>query len=67
MHSKANKPKRWSLEQRKVYCRARKGDGWLKNQTPELPKGFQKIIFKSQVREGGLRVRGQLVHKSLIG
>ena len=26
---KPNKPKRWILEQRKVYCRVTQGDRWL--------------------------------------
>ena len=31
----------------------------------KLPEGFLQSIFKSQVREGCLRVRGQLVHNPL--
>ena len=63
-----NKPKRRSLEQSKVYGRAKQGEGLAHApQNLEIPKGFQQSIFKSQVREEGLRVWDQLVHNSLIG
>ena len=39
-HSKAGKPKVWSLKQRKVYHRAKKGGQVAHAQTPELPDGF---------------------------
>ncbi|XP_060146960.1 5'(3')-deoxyribonucleotidase, mitochondrial isoform X2 [Globicephala melas] len=38
-------PKRQSLEQRKVYCRAMQGDGWLMPSNPKLPKSFQQSLF----------------------
>ena len=34
---------------------------------PEFPNGFQKSIFKAQLREAGGRVCDQLVHSSQIG
>ena len=36
-------------------------------QTPKLPEGFQQSVFKGQVREGGRRVRDQLLYGSLVG
>ena len=33
---------------------------------PELPDGFQRSIFKDQVREGRTRVRDQLPHNSPV-
>ena len=47
-----------------VYC---KETGGSYPQNPELPKGIQQSMFKGQVREGGHRVRDQLLHNSLIG
>ena len=50
MHTvRPNKPKRRSLEQRKFYCRATQGDGWL---MPQTPRGFQQGTFKGMVQEG---------------
>ena len=34
---------------------------------PELPEGFQQIMFKGQVRDEGRRVCDHLMHMSLIG
>ena len=44
------RPKHRSLERSKVHGRAMRGDRWLMSPPPKLPKGFQQIIFKSQVR-----------------
>ena len=35
--------------------------------TPELPDGFQQVVFKGQMREGHLGLWDQLVHNSLNG
>ena len=59
-----NKLKRWSLEQRKVYCRAMQGDEAphaLKSL--KLPEGFRQSIFKGQVREG---VTGYVISLCMI-
>ena len=47
-----NKPKRRSLEQRKVYCRACQETGVLCSENPKLPEGFPQSIFKDKGREG---------------
>ena len=47
--------KHQSLEQRKVYCRARKETVAHALKSPELPKRFQQSTLKSQVREGVAR------------
>ena len=53
MHSEA-KEKCWSLERRKVYCRAIQGRQVTHDPTnPELPQMFQQNIFKSKVRGRG--------------
>ena len=62
-----NKPKRQSLEQRKVYCRAMTEGVAHAPQNPEIPEGFQQRIFEGQVKERGHRVCDQLVHSSLMG
>ena len=42
-----NKPKRWSLEQRKVYYGAKQGDGvFVPLLTPNSLKGFSKASLK---------------------
>ena len=62
------KLKYWSLEQRKVYCRAMQGDEVAHAlKSPELPEGFRQNIFKGQVRGRGHGVCDQLVHSCLIG
>ena len=62
-----NKLKRWSLEQRKVCCKAMQGDEVAHAlKSLELPKRFQQSIFKSQVREGDCRVCDQILHNSMI-
>ena len=68
MHSEAKQTERQSLEQRKVYCRAKQGE-WVAHaqKTPKLLKGFQQNIFKGQVREGRPRLCDQLMHSFLIG
>ena len=70
MHSEGKKKKGngQSLKQRKVYCRAMKGE-WvdLASQNPDPLEGFQQSIFKDQVREGGHEVCDELIHNSLIG
>ena len=43
------------LEQRKVYCRAKKEMVAHALKSPELPKRFQQNTLKSQVREGVAR------------
>ena len=62
-----NKTKCQSLEQRKVYCRAKQGERVACAQNPKLPEGFQQSIFRSQVRAGAHRVGDQFMHNSLIG
>ena len=58
-----NKLKSQSLEERKFYCRAMHGDGWLvPKKNPELLEGFQQSIFKDNVREG----RDYLLHISFF-
>ena len=51
-----NKPKHWSLEERKVYWRAMQGDKWLVIPTSlKYPKHLEpkfQSIFKGKVREG---------------
>ena len=69
-HSEAKQTKMsrvWSLEQRKVYCRAMLGERVASAQkTPELPETFQQSLFKGQVMERP-SVCDQLMHNSLIG
>ena len=49
-------PKRWSLEQRKIYCRAKQGDGWfMPPQTPNCPMGFRKAFLKARWGRGVAR------------
>ena len=48
MHSEDKQTKNWSLEQRKVYCRAMQGDQCLMPHKPRLPKGFQQSTFKGK-------------------
>ena len=43
MHSEGKQTTTSSLQQRKVYCRAMQGEGWLLPQNPELPEGFQQF------------------------
>ena len=44
-----NKPKGWSLEQRKVHCKSVQGDGWLRPpKTQSSLKGFGKAFFKAR-------------------
>ena len=47
--------KHQSLEQRKVYCRAKKETVAHALKSPEIPKRFQQNTLKSQVREGVAR------------
>ena len=50
-----NKLKCQSLQQRKVYCKAMKGDEVAHAlKSLELPEGFQQSIFKGQVIGAGL-------------
>ena len=52
-HSEADKAKHPSLEQRKVYCRALQGDGFLvPNKTPNSWMGFGKALLKSKRGRG---------------
>jgi len=49
MHSEANKPKHWSLEQKKFCCRAMEGK-WVAHaqktwDSPTPPKSFSKAFF----------------------
>ena len=46
-----NTLKHQGLGQRKVYCKAIQGDGWLTPQTPNSLKDFSKAFFKGQERE----------------
>ena len=66
MH-RETKPKCWSFEQRKVYCRAKQREGELVLRRPKLPDGFQARVFKDSVRGEGRRVREQLVDLLCIG
>ena len=44
-----NKLKHGSLDQRKVYCRAEQGDGWLvPPKTPNSPMAFSKALLKAK-------------------
>ena len=52
MHSDANKPKHWSLEQRKFIAESCKKMGGSCPQSPKLSKGFQQSTFKGKVRKG---------------
>ena len=62
-----NKLKRLSLEQRKVFCRAEKGEQVARGQKDaDHHEGFWQSIFKGKVGEGYPRVSDQLVHNSLI-
>ena len=64
---RAEKLKRQSLGQGKVYCEATQGDEVAHAlKSPELPQRFWQSVFKGQVRR---RLQGsdQLVHDSLIG
>lgn len=48
-----NNPKCQSLEQRKIYCMAMQGKGWLMlPEYPKLPKPKLQSIFKDKMREG---------------
>ena len=48
-HSEANKAKHLSLEQRKIYCRALQGDGFLvPNKTPNSWMGSSKALLKAR-------------------
>ena len=47
-----NKPKLWSLEQRKFYCRAMQRDGWLMLQNPKLWEGFSKALRNARWERG---------------
>ena len=49
-HSEATKSQ--SLEQRKVYCKAMQGDGWLVPQNPKLLEEFQQSTFKTRWGKG---------------
>ena len=63
-----NKLKRWTMKQRKDFCRAMQGEQVVPAQkTLNCPKGFQQNIFKSWVKEGHLRFCDQLLCNSLIG
>jgi len=43
----------WSLEQRKLYCRAMQGEQVAHAlQKPQFPKGFQQALFKVKVSDG---------------
>lgn len=60
-----NKLNRQRLEQGKVYCRARQEKtGGSRSKNPELLEGFQRRLFKGQVRAGRPMVCDQLVHNS---
>ena len=48
------KLKHQSLEQIKVYCRAKEGE-WVTLETPTLPNGFQEEVFNRQNSRWGLQ------------
>ena len=55
-------PKRQSLEQRKVYCSATQGDGWLKpRQTPKSLGTLSKALFQGRGGRGEWVVANILV------
>ena len=47
-----NKLKRWTLKQRKDFCRAMQEQVASAQKTLNSPKGFQQSILKSWVKEG---------------
>lgn len=50
-HNETKQIESQSLHQRKDYCRAMEGDGWLMApQTPNSPKGFSNILLKAKWR-----------------
>ena len=68
MHSEAKQCRNINVWVEKGLCRAMQQE-WLAcaQKAPELPHGFQKSIYKDQVREGCPRVCDQLMCNSLIG
>ena len=49
IHSEADKAKHPNLQQRKVYCRALQGDGFLvPNKTPNSWMVFSKALLKAR-------------------
>ena len=59
-----NKPKLWSLEQRKFYCRAMQGE--QAPQIPNSPKGFSKALLKQGEGGAWLVVADFLVSASFV-
>ena len=60
-----NKLKRWTLKQRKDFCRAMQEQVASAQKTLKSPKGFQQSILKSWVKEGHPRLCDQLLCNSL--
>ena len=51
-----NKPKHWSLEQRKFMQGPSKENGWFILKRPELLEGFQRRVFRGKICREGCRV-----------
>ena len=50
-----NKPKCWSLEQRKVDCKAKSGE-WVMLKTSKLPDGFEGDVSTGKIWSESCRV-----------
>ena len=56
-----SKPKCCSLEQRKVYCRAKQGERVARAQNPQFPDGFGGKVFICKIWGEGCRARDLLL------
>lgn len=59
--ARPNKPKHWSLKQRKVYCRAKQGAQLRMLKGLELSNIFQQGVFKGIIGDEGSRMHYFLV------